>query len=67
MAGRQGFADTGIGEGLMAIAAMIASIALIAMLVSKADNVSKLLQAGSSAYASLLGTAMSGGGKGYGV
>lgn len=58
----QGFADTGIGSGLMSIAAMVASIALIAMIVSKADNASKLLAAGSKAYGSLLSTAMSGGG-----
>ena len=62
MGTRTGFADTGIGEGVMSIVAMTASIALIAMLVSKADNVSKLLQSGSSAYGSLLQTAMSGGG-----
>ena len=50
----------------MSIVALTASIALLAMLVSKADNVSKLLAAGSSAYNSVLKTAMSGGGNSFG-
>lgn len=66
MSTKTGFAETGIGEGLMSIVALTASIGLIAMLVSKADNVSKLLAAGSSAYNSVLKTAMSGGGNSFG-
>ena len=62
-----GFAPTGIGDGIMSIVALTASIALVAMIISKADNASKLLMSGSQAYGNLLKTAMSGGGSNYGV
>jgi len=47
---------TGIGRGLMEIALGLMSIALIALLVNKADNTSKLVTTGADAFNGLLRT-----------
>jgi len=64
---QRGFAETGIGEGLMSIVAVTASIALVVAVVSRADLVSKLLSSAGSAYSGVLSTAMSGGKNQFGM
>lgn len=60
-------ASTGVGEGLMEIAAMIAGIAVVGMIINRADQVNSLLSTGGSVYGDLLQIATSGGtGGGYG-
>ena len=63
----RGFAETGVGEGLMNIVAVTASIGLFAMVISRADLVSKLLSSAGSAYSGVLSTAMSGGKNQFGM
>lgn len=48
--------NTGIGTGLMEIASALLAIALIALLINKADNTSKLISTGTSAFDELLRT-----------
>lgn len=50
----QGFATTGIGEGILTVLAAIASIALISMLVTRADQTSKLIKTAATGYESIL-------------
>jgi hypothetical protein len=52
---------TGVGAGIMSIASGLLGVALIALILNKADSASKLMNTGSSAYGSLLKTVMSGG------
>ena len=62
MSNKVQFLDTGIGEGILGIAALIGTVALIGLIVGKADNVSKLIGATTTGYNTLLKTALSGGG-----
>jgi hypothetical protein len=50
----KGFAETGIGEGVLTILGAIASIALISMLVARADQTSKLIRTAATGYESIL-------------
>jgi hypothetical protein len=53
--------STGIGDGIMSIASGLLGIALIALILNRADNAGKLLQTGASSYGSLLRNVMTGG------
>jgi hypothetical protein len=64
--------STGIGQGLMEIAAALMAIALIALLLNRSQQASQLVTSGASAFGDLLktvtlqnGSSMNFGGFGY--
>ena len=50
------FANTGIGEGIMGIAAMLGSIALIALIIGHSKESADLIQTAGSTFEGLLRT-----------
>lgn len=59
-------ADTGVGDGLMAIASGLMGIALIALILNRSSDASSLIQTGGSTFGSLLNTVMLNGGGSFG-
>jgi hypothetical protein len=57
----KGIESTGVGDGLLSIASGLLGVALIALILNKADNASKLITSSSTAYGSLLKSVMTGG------
>ena len=57
-------ASTGVGEGLLEIASGLMGIALIALILNRADSASQLIQTGGSTFGNLLNivTLQNGGG-----
>lgn len=58
-------ADTGIGSGLLEIASGLLGIALIALLLNRSRDASKLIQTGGSTFDQLLRTVTLQGGGGF--
>ena len=57
---------TGLGAGLMEIATGLLAIALVALLINKADNTTKVIESGTSGFNKLLQTVTLQNGSGLG-